>query len=616
MLPELKLDSDSFENLIEEYRSQIAGIYPDWTDYNYHDPGITFLELFVWMQENQQFFMEQLGKEHYRQFFRMAGITPQGRRPAFVMAEAVERGRRRSVSIPEGAVFYSGGLAFETLKEERVPAAWISRLDRRNPAGRTVFYAENDSAMDHRGLALRVFGSEPEKGASLNLFVEGELREGIIYRLSLQMAEQGRNPLADNAFVSLAELKWEYRTAAGWAPLTILEDETHELLYSGRIAFRMESGPMAGGTEPQLRVVFSAGQYDAVPVLHNISLTEIELQQVRRWVWPEGKLLAEGNGFPRQEFTLMSEKFLADTVEISAEDILHPGKMIPWRRVDDLLEAGPEDLCYVLDEYTGTVLFGDGFHGLPPEGRIVVTAISETAGADGNVKEKSIFTVQDPALRAEGIPAFRMSRMISAGRDPEKKEETLLRIVREQHRVRRAVTCRDYEALAMETPGLIIHSAHAWTEEEKPKTVNIVVRAGTEERALPLSEAFCSNIASHLESRRLLGTTISLHSPDYIRVNVSCEIIPAPEYRDCEDMIKEELGKYFAEKNSTYGLPLEFGELYGRLERLPCVRRINSLQLEPTRADVRRNRNRDLLASPGGIFLQGKTEVFLNHYGN
>ena len=616
MLPELRLDSDSFENLIEEYRSQIAGIYPDWTDYNYHDPGITFLELFVWMQENQQFFMEQLGREHYRQFFRMAGIAPLGRRPAVVMAEAVERSRRRAVSIPAGTVFYSGGLAFETLKDERVPAAGISRLDRRDPAGKTVFYAENDSAMDHRGLELRVFGSEPEKGASLNLFVDGELKEGTVYHLTLQVAEQGRNPLSDDDFVSLAELKWEYRTAAGWMPLTVLEDETHELLYSGRIAFRLESGPMAQGAEPQLRVVFSSGQYDAVPELQNISLTEIELRQVRRREWPEGEFLAMGNGFPNQEYTLMSENFLADTVEISAEDILHPGKMVPWRRVEDLLEAGPEDLCYVLDEHMGTVRFGDGHHGLPPEGQIRVTAISESAGTGGNVKEKSVFTVQDPNLRAEGIPSFRMSRMISPGRDPEKTEETLLRIVREQHRVRRAVTCRDYEEIAMETPGLIIHSAHAWTEEETPKTVNVVVRAGTEDRALPLSEAFSGNIAEHLESRRLLGTTVSLHSPDYIRINVSCEIIPAPQYRDCEDMIKEELRKYFAERNSAYGRPLEFGELYGRLERLPCVRRINSLQLEPTRADVRRNRNGDLLASPGGIFLPGKAEVFLNHYGH
>ena len=82
MLPELILDSDSFESLIEEYRSRIAGIYPDWTDYNYHDPGITFLELFVWMQENQQYFMDQLGPEHYRQFFRLAGIRPLGGRIA------------------------------------------------------------------------------------------------------------------------------------------------------------------------------------------------------------------------------------------------------------------------------------------------------------------------------------------------------------------------------------------------------------------------------------------------------------------------------------------------------------------------------------------------------
>ncbi len=105
MLPELTLDSDSFENLIEEYRSQIAGIYPDWTDYNYHDPGITFLELFSWMQENQQYYMDQLGPEHYRQFFRLAGIRPLTREPSLVLAKAMDTERPGKLVIPAGTIF-------------------------------------------------------------------------------------------------------------------------------------------------------------------------------------------------------------------------------------------------------------------------------------------------------------------------------------------------------------------------------------------------------------------------------------------------------------------------------------------------------------------------------
>ena len=34
MLPEIRLDTDRFFELLEEYRAMIAGIYPEWTDYN------------------------------------------------------------------------------------------------------------------------------------------------------------------------------------------------------------------------------------------------------------------------------------------------------------------------------------------------------------------------------------------------------------------------------------------------------------------------------------------------------------------------------------------------------------------------------------------------------
>ena len=45
MLPEMQLDDQSFEEIVRGARKKIARIYPEWTDYNEHDPGITFLEL-------------------------------------------------------------------------------------------------------------------------------------------------------------------------------------------------------------------------------------------------------------------------------------------------------------------------------------------------------------------------------------------------------------------------------------------------------------------------------------------------------------------------------------------------------------------------------------------
>ena len=61
MLPILSLDDERFEEIVEKARKMIPNLSPDWTDYNYHDPGITIIELLAWLKELQQFHMDQIG---------------------------------------------------------------------------------------------------------------------------------------------------------------------------------------------------------------------------------------------------------------------------------------------------------------------------------------------------------------------------------------------------------------------------------------------------------------------------------------------------------------------------------------------------------------------------
>lgn len=616
MLPELILDSDSFENLIEEYRSRISGIYPDWTDYNYHDPGITFLELFTFLQENQQYFMQQLGEAHYRQFFRMAGIRPFVRTPALVLAEPSAAGQLREVILPAGTVFRSGGLPFETVRDEWLPAAVITSVERQDSSGCVEYAAETGASAEADTLSLMALGADPKPGASMTLHISGILKTDTDMHLSLNLKNQGRNPRDDGQTLSIAALDWEYRTADGWAPLTVINDETCGMLYSGRIRFRLEKEPAAGGEDTAIRAVLRSGVYDAAPVLLGASMREIELAQCRTRRWPEGKLVAVGNGFPNQEYPLPSERFLTASVEIAVEDILQNGHFETWKKTEDLLDMGPEDKCYMLDEQAGTIRFGDGFHGMPPEGEILVTVLSETEGRGGNIKDHSVFTVEDRELGTAGVPVFHMKRRIEAGTDPEKTEETLQRMRRELRRIHRAVSCADYERIACMTPGLIIHSAHAWTEDHNPNTVYVAVRPGLGSQTLKLTDGIKETVAAHLEEHRLLGTRFVLQSPDYIRVDVSCEVIPSPNYRNTEGMLEKELKRFFKDIETRYGVPLELSALYGRLDKLPCVKRIIALQIDPVKAGIQRNPNGDLLPPPGGVFLPGKMDVYLNFYGD
>ena len=255
--------------------------------------------------------------------------------------------------------------------------------------------------------------------------------------------------------------------------------------------------------------------------------------------------------------------------------------------------------------------FGSGWHGLPPEGRILLMEFEETAGAAGNVKEHTELVCREPGLSGR---IFTVARSLEAGRDPESRDETLLRILREKDRIWRAVTLRDYEQLAMETPGLCLHSCRAWTEGRDPGTVHLVVRPGDGKKTSVLTERQKEAISAWLEDRRLIGTRLRLHTPRYIYVDTEVEVIPSPQYRDSADILEKEIRKWFREKETVYGEPLLYSELFGRLDALPCVRILRVLAMNPRTAGIRRNHNRDLIPPVSGVFLPGRIEVILNHY--
>ena len=51
-LPLPRLDSRTYDELVEEGRALLPLVAPHWTDHNAHDPGLTLLELFAWLIES------------------------------------------------------------------------------------------------------------------------------------------------------------------------------------------------------------------------------------------------------------------------------------------------------------------------------------------------------------------------------------------------------------------------------------------------------------------------------------------------------------------------------------------------------------------------------------
>lgn len=614
MLPEVKLDTERFEAMIEEYRAMLAGIYPEWTDYNYHDPGMTFIELFAWLRENQQFYMEQLGPSHYEYFFRLLGFHRNERRPARILACPKSR---ISCQIPKGSRFEATGIIFETEYEENLVGDRLRSVGHVSRDGALGDCANQYQLSCMGEMHFYPFGKAPEEKEECFFLFSDPLEPETTYHLFCQVAEERlriRNPLGEGEFIPLVRLSWSYYSEGSWKPVTILEDETKGLLFSGRIAFRFEERmEYFNGNEKgegfALKAVLEEGSYDLPPVLSGIGMNHILLVQKETWRQEEPFRLALGNGFPNQEYALPWKEPMASSVRLEVEDVLHPGAFQEWSRVEDFSECGPSDCCFVVDEAQGCVLFGDGYYGMPPEGGIRLLSMDETRGADGNIKPKTELS-QEGASMAEPFECY---LELERGRNRETMEEALFRLGTRQSEDDRAVTARDYERLVKETPGLIIYSCKVLTDGHKENEAAIVVCPGDGVRNLPLSEAYQRNILRNLDCRRLIGTQIRLYAPEYIELRLYLEVSAMPQYRQAREMIMEAVREWFGRLGTSFGKTISYGSLYGMIDSMPCVKRLRVLNLEARNAAVSRNQSGDMIAPEGGVFLLKQIEYMSVH---
>src|SRR5262245_15175955 len=83
-LPVPDLDDKTFTELFEQARSLITQYAPEWTDHNFSDPGITFVDLFAWLAEMQRYRLNRVGEEHERKFLKLLGEAPRAALPATV----------------------------------------------------------------------------------------------------------------------------------------------------------------------------------------------------------------------------------------------------------------------------------------------------------------------------------------------------------------------------------------------------------------------------------------------------------------------------------------------------------------------------------------------------
>ena len=82
MLKVPQLDQVTYEQIKQRAVSRIPALTAEWTDFNSHDPGITVLELYAWLTDMLDYYMDATGDAHVEKYLKLLGIRPKTARPA------------------------------------------------------------------------------------------------------------------------------------------------------------------------------------------------------------------------------------------------------------------------------------------------------------------------------------------------------------------------------------------------------------------------------------------------------------------------------------------------------------------------------------------------------
>lgn len=578
-LPNPKLDDKSFQELLDEAKKLIPFYAPEWTDYNYHDPGITFIELFAWLTEMQIYHLDQINDKNRLKFLKILGEMP---RPA-TAAEADVTFTSESfdmITVPEnrklGAADPLTGetIFFETKKSINIlpNTIFISKIFSQDSKDRS----DNTQANELEGHFYYAFGENPEIGSEMYIGFENSLPSPpsnkpinidlMIYIHDSDLNKPGEHGNEVPDLEPSSSLKWEfYNTDGNWTELTITNDETVNLLHSGSISFqgpiKMAQTNLSHSNDISynkywIRARIEKGGYEIPPRIEEISLNTVKTIQKEDIKEEDGtdEKLGNGNGLPNQLFNLDKYPVLEGYTQIYTID--NANHKYSWIEVNDFDSSKEEDLHFIINNDKGEILFGNGINGMIPTPEDNIFAVySRSIDENGNVTADQINLILDDLNSLH----VNNKRAATGGLKGETIEDAIIRIKKDIKVPYQAVTSLDYEYLATHTPGLRVARAKAIPDKNNNCVTVLVVPEIPKDTLIKpnATDGFIMTICKHLDKHRLITTQINVKNPVYIEVSISASIKLQPGYDD-------ETMKLKAQEKLTIFLNPLFGGIDGK----------------------------------------------------
>lgn len=410
MLELPNLDDRDFDELMADARSLISRIYPEWTNHNPHDPGITLLELMAWLVEMQQYYLNRIPDRNIRKFLKLLGVTPRGVQPArtFIAFDQLEQRMR----LPEGTQVAAGDLLFETSSSvDLQPVRLVRLFVSQRGALRDVTTTLQDAQ-----IGVQPFGRPAEKGNGLYVGFNGAVAGPI--RLAMQVKyDEGptpvRIPLGSDAYVAPATLQWQYfghrmattdssgasvdtvdaggdkSSGADWHDLEVEVDDSFNFAQSGVLQFQLRGQTVATtlGTMSQeslhfIRCMLVDGTYMESPRVQRMALNAVEVMQ-QETVSAHWEFTRTSD---QRDVTL--EHALAVDGEVEVQVEVAAGEWATWKAVPEPEDgqSGSSDEVYAFvrdaNEGTLTVRLGAAVNRLSAHHRIRVIVFHPRLGSD------------------------------------------------------------------------------------------------------------------------------------------------------------------------------------------------------------------------------------------
>jgi predicted phage baseplate assembly protein len=248
----------------------------------------------------------------------------------------------------------------------------------------------------------------------------------------------------------------------------------------------------------------------------------------------QGTLAGSGTGEPAQRITLGRRPLVESSLRLFS---FEGARYRAWTRVDDFSASARADAHFTLDATTGAIVVGDGEKGrvLPPASQVFAfyeatqpaPAIARLTGLAESPHNRAFL----PDATAIGRTAVGTPIALEAAAPAETLAHALGRATLQREARLRAVTTEDFEAIALETPGLRVARAIARPNlypglecVNAPGMMTVIVLP-----SLPLtrpvpSSGFIGQIAARLEARRTIGTRVIVAGPRYLQVAVDAKV--------------------------------------------------------------------------------------------